>query len=531
MALMNAIKNSMLKFLGINPNMSIPNFIINESETHMTAVLRNQLWYRGDPVELEQFYKQLGESDTAIFSKTVKNKFWAAVPNGNVSVRKIHSGLPAMIVDTLSNLIVSDMMEPVLNTQDKSRWEEFCTENDFEDIVADALTQVMVSGDGAFKINVDPEISMQPLVEFYPSDKVDYEYKSGKLQCVTFKTEYRHENKCYVLFENYAKNSVSYNLKTTNNHEVPLDTIPETAMLEDVVFSGDYIMAVPFKLFKSPKYCDRGQSLYEKKSDNFDALDEIISTWVDAVRAGRVKQYIPTSLIPKRDDGTEMAPDVFNPYYVVSADLGEDGKSKVEVVQGNINTDQLLNSYVTVLDLCLQGLISPSTLGIDVKKLDNAESQREKEKTTMYTRDNIIKVLQKVLSQLFDVVLKTQDNIRLVSPPAEKYEATFEWGQYANPSFEAIIETMVKAKQGQVMSTERIVDELYGDNMDEDEKAEEVLRIKEEYGSPSFETEPPAIGDDANLFGKDNEQYESDDAEGTRPVTEPEDTAPNGENK
>ena len=41
--------------------------------------------------------------------------------------------------------------------------------------------------------------------------------------------------------------------------------------------------------------------------------------------------------------------------------------------------------------------MSPSTLGIDVKKLDNAEAQREKEKATLYSRNNIVGQLQKVL--------------------------------------------------------------------------------------------------------------------------------------
>ena len=43
--------------------------------------------------------------------------------------------------------------------------------------------------------------------------------------------------------------------------------------------------------------------------------------------------------------------------------------------QPSIPHDSYLASYVTALDLCLQGVISPSTLGIDVKKLDNAEAQ------------------------------------------------------------------------------------------------------------------------------------------------------------
>ena len=74
--------------------------------------------------------------------------------------------------------------------------------------------------------------------------------------------------------------------------------------------------------------------------------------------------------------------------------MDEKGENKVQTDQPVIPHDSYLASYVTALDLCLQGIISPSTLGIDTKKLDNAEAQREKEKTTLYTRNAIVEALQ-----------------------------------------------------------------------------------------------------------------------------------------
>jgi hypothetical protein len=77
--------------------------------------------------------------------------------------------------------------------------------------------------------------------------------------------------------------------------------------------------------------------------------------------------------------------------------------------------------------------------------------------------------------------------------PAEEYESTWEWGQYANPAFEAQVETIGKAKQYGIMSLEKCVDELYGDSMDKKEKAEEVARLKAE----NAETVPePQVADD-----------------------------------
>lgn len=497
-------KGFILNWLGIEPVKQDVHILVHEAVTHAANVLKNQLWYRGDPIELEQFYKQLAETDVNIYSTTIKSKFWAAVPKGDVCIRKIHSGLPAMIVDTLSDIVVNDMMEPDMDEFLHERWANFCKENELRDITVEALQKVLVTGDGAFKINIDTDLSDQPLLEFYGADMVDYEYKRGKLQAIVFKTEYCKDKTKYQLHERYGKGTVQYKLFGPNGKEYPLDTIEETQGLTDVTFTGNYIMGVPLKIYKSPKYKNRGQSILDKKADAFDALDETLSTWLDGVRASRVKQYIPENLIPKNKDGIPLKPDVFNPWISINGQLAEEDNGKIETVQGEFNTQSLTESYITFLDVCLQGILSPSTLGIDVKKLDNADAQREKEKTTMYTRDTIIKAFKCAIEQLFDVVMRTQDNMLGKQPPEEGYKATFEWGQYANPSFEAQVETLVKAKQGQIMSTEKIVDELYGDTMDEDEKAEEVARIKEEYGGGAM-MEEPSVGDNDMFGGEEGE--------------------------
>ena len=72
-----------------------------------------------------------------------------------------------------------------------------------------------------------------------------------------------------------------------------------------------------------------------------------------------------------------------------------------------------------------------------------------------------------------------------------------EFGEYANPSFEAVVETVAKAKQGGVMSIEASIDELYGDTKDEEWKQEEIKRLKEEQGIA--EMEEPSLEDDVNI--------------------------------
>lgn len=55
-------------------------------------------------------------------------------------------------------------------------------------------------------------------------------------------------------------------------------------------------------------------------------------------------------------------------------------------------------------------------------------------------------------------------------------------GEYANPSFESVVETIGKARTSGTMSIEAGVDEMYGDSKDEEWKKKEVSRIKQENG-------------------------------------------------
>lgn len=165
--------------------------------------------------------------------------------------------------------------------------------------------------------------------------------------------------------------------------------------------------------------------------------------------------------------------------------MSEKAENKVQTDQPAIPHESYLASYCTALDLCLQGVISPSTLGIDVKKLDNAEAQREKEKATLYTRNAIIEALQETLPELVSTCINAY-NI-LIHKPVEEVMVNIPFGEYANPSFESQVETIGKAKTQGIMSIERVVEELYGDSLDEHCKQEEIQRLKIEQGIADVE--------------------------------------------
>lgn len=484
------VKSMIQGWLKIMPAVN-QTIVLQEKLPREIEILRSQLWYRGDSFELHQFFTQLGIKSGG---------FWSSVPNTN-KVRKIHSGLPAIIADTLAYIVYSDMDDLKFNSKGENEWNEI-TDNDkgnfvFTQLICKAIIYTLVDGDGAFKISVDDDLSSYPIVEFVGADNVDYIYSRGILKEVIFKSTYKQKSSVYQLEEHYGKGYIESHLYNQNGKEKSLDTVPELKGISPLVeFDGDYIMAVPLKFYASTKYSNRGKSIFDGgKSDCFDALDEVISQWWDAIRAGRVSKYIPADKIPRNpDNGDLRRVNSFGTEFIeLSPSLGDDkSSSKIEVVQPDIKYDAFVSSYTNCLLMCLQGLVSPATLGIDVGKMQSADAQREKKDITGNTRNTITTTLEKAIPQLVSAILKTYDNMQEKAP--QEYDVTVSFGEYGAPDFDSRVETIGKASTYGIMSVKTQVDELWGSSKEDDWKKSEVERIKQEKGL--IEGEPPAVGDE-----------------------------------
>lgn len=474
------IKKGIRSWLQVQPAQPYAIQIQEVMDFELSAI-RNRIWYRGDSNEIEQMYRQ--NPDYAD-----KTKFWACKSSPGMEMRKIHTGLPSLIVRVLSSIIMADMNDLEFDSAaQENTWKDIKKDNKFRKQFEKSLKEALYIGDGAYKITMNTDISEYPLVEWYPGERIEFQRERGRLREVVFKTPYTADHRQYVLHEHYGYGYIESRLYCEEK-EVPLTAIDATKELAPILqFDKKLIMAVPFMIYESTKYEGRGGSIFDGKLDNFDAFDEVWSQWMDALRAGRAKTYIPECLIPRNPEtGETMKPNAFDNRYIASgSDMSENGKNEIDTEQPVIPHDSYLASYCTALDLCLQGIISPSTLGIDVKKLDNAEAQREKEKTTLYTRDAIIEALEEMLPELVSTCINTCNVIQ--NKAIEEVNVSVSFGEYANPSFESQVETVSKGKQGGIMSIEASVEELYGDSKEEEWKKEEIKRLKAEQGIVDME--------------------------------------------
>lgn len=481
----NALKNAIKSFLNLTEANGL-SLQIDELLDFEANAFVNEIWFRGDGYEIEQLYQSIPD---------YKYSFWGATMTKGLEIRKIHTGLPKLIVNTLTNICVDDMQDIKIQHLGKDNaWKEIEKENDFKNLVKKAVRKALVTGDGAFKISLDTDISQYPIIEFYEADRIDVKRKRGRVREIRFKKLYRKAGVSYTLKECYGYGYIEYKLYDSYDNEIGLEKLDKTKDLQNVYFDNSLILAEYLSFFTSDKYEGRGQSVFDSKRDNFDALDEVWSQWIDAIRSNRTKTYIPEDLLPRDPmTGSVKYGNAFdNRFIATGTPMQENAQSKIEIQNGTFASDSYVNTYITALDLCLQGLISPSTLGIDTKKLDNAEAQREKEKTTLYTRQTIVYSLQNTIEGLIDKVFKCMNILN--QEALEDTEAEVGFGEYANPSFESQIETVGKAKTQGVMSIESIIEELYGDSKTDEWKAEEVKRIKNEQGITELE-EPSIVND------------------------------------
>lgn len=491
MSFMDNIRKKMQSWLQINPPVAM---MINISEIYdfQGNAIKNRIWYRGEPNELEQLYWQIPQHQMI-----KETKFWSSHPTPGMEMRKLHTGLPSNIVDILAKIVstsVNDFIFTKNNEVEKLWTEHIDPENHIKDLIERSIKQALYIGDGAYKISIDPELSDYPIIEFFPGDRVEFKCKRGRIREIIFKTVFTDKPRPVELREIYGKGYIDYEL-TDGDSILDMSVDPRFADLARVEWDGDEILAVPLKFYESDRWENRGQSIYDKKIDAFDAFDEVFSQWLDALRAGRTKTYIPEVLIPRDPNtGLVLKPNAFdNRYIQTDSDLSEHGGNKITTEAGEIQYDGYIATYTAALELCLQGIISPATLGIDIKKLDNAEAQREKEKATLYTRDAIIEALQPALIKLVEIAVATYYRMLKIDTPEFEVDVTFEG--YANPSFESQIETVAKGRTAGIMSIEACVDELYGDDREDGWKKAEVLRLKSEQGL--LDVDEPAVNADS----------------------------------
>lgn len=492
MILREWIKNKILKKQGVerlseDPNSARLTFISDADNIKIEEIQANKVWYLGDGNELLNFYTQrqaIGFANNPIYNRNKRNYFWSLSAE-ECQIKRVHSGVPNMIITTLTNIIGMPDIKC-------DGWDEIAEANDFKNkLTQQARPLTMAEGFGAWKINFNTKLCNQPLWEYYEGEFVEYIYKAGILIGIVFKSYYQKDNKNYVLLETRyraAGNSyVVYELfeLRKSNEVIPVDKsiLPELGDLKNIVIPNyNNMLAVPSRYFYDPLNPKYGKSIYAGKLDLFDMLDEI---WSQASQTNRVStpvEYYNPDIIGRGPNGMPSLPNLYNRQFVMKSGIpdGEGNLNKdIDTTQPDLNFDKYGGLAKDILDYILTGILSPATLGIDISRKDNAEAQREKEKVSIMTRNNIIAAETIMLRQMVKLSLDLKQYLTTGQIIEQEYEIDVKYNEFANPSFENQIQILGSAWVNGELSTAKYVDLLWGDKLDDEAKLAEIQWLED----------------------------------------------------
>jgi len=465
-----------------NPNDGRLTFIANNDDIKREEIQANKVWYLGSGDELLNFYTQrqaISFAKNPIYNRNKRNYFWSLSAE-ECNIKRVHSGIPNMIITTLTNVIGM----PDIKCEG---WDEIEQENDFNrKLTQQARPLTLAAGYGAWKVNFNTTLSKMPLWEYYDGEYVEYIYKAGLLIGIIFKTFYKKDDKDYVLLETrYIKDGnscIKYELfKFGKSDEVePVDKsiFPELGELEDLVIPNyNRILAVPSRYFYDPLNPQYGKSVYAGKLDMFDMLDEI---WSQASQTNRVStpiEYYNPDALDRSVNGSLGVPNLYNRQFVQKSGVPDgEGNLSDDIIttQPDLNFDKYGGLAKDVLDYILTGILSPASLGIDIAKKDNADAQREKEKVTIMTRNNVIDAETIMLRNIVRISLDIKQYLENSEIVMKDYEIDIKYNEFANPSFENELQILGPAWINGEISTEKYVDLLWGDKIDDESKAKEI---------------------------------------------------------
>jgi len=494
------------------------------------------IWYLGDSDRLKNFFTRanaISYNMDPLYNENKKSYFWA-VSSTEHDIKRTHSGHPRNIVDTLVYIM---SIPNITNDSDKTETvnknlQKILKANNFkQQITQQSRPLTLVEGWGAWKINWDKKLSDYPILLYYRADRVDFIYQSNQLRAIIYKDFYQDEDaKNYVLYETRRLGDYTdpdtkvtttslfiekelYEI-TPSDQLIPckLDRLPQLKDIvpQIIIQNFKHFLGYPNIFYHDVSEEFYGRSIFTGKTDIFDDLDQCMSQGANAVRRSTVHEYFNTLYLETDPvTGLPIQPDAFDRKYIKyagarGADGDAAGSQPVQVVQPNINFQQYSDEERNLLMTAISGIMSPATLGIDIAKKDNADAQREKEKVTIFTRNNLLDEEETVFEHICSDLLVAYELMNLKEGESLKcteYQINVQYAEFANDSFEKRLEAIQTGWAGGIMSDEMAIDMLYGDSISKETKDRE-LKFLQDQRQKAEQIPPEQNPDEQGGFGK-----------------------------
>jgi len=488
------------------------------------ALNEYMVWYHGDATRLSEYYSAFMGGDNA------RSRYFYAVSRYEKN-KKTHSGLPKAIVDTLCNTtgiptyeIDANMDDPLLSDIDRENLKAYKEErdallnaiaefNDLSNIVKqEARAKTLVVGGGAFIVSdlrgVDETLE-KPIIEFVDERECEILTVGNIFKGVVRYVKYVHDEtrEKFTLIEKRTYNQIENRLwNDSKNAPASLIDLPETEHLEPIqTLTIDMIPAVPIR-YKNG-YKSYGNSIFDGKLDLFDDLDQTASQIAELVRKGTPTTYIDAAFIETKTvngKSVSLTPNAFNRELVtVASSKDQNAKREIRTEQPSLNIVPIIDVMTSQTIQILQGILSPSSLGIEVQRNNNAEAMREKEKVTLVTRDDIIDNEKVAVAKLLKLAMRVDDVMN--SRKFQDDDIAVDYPEYASPTFEQTVATILPLWMADAISPEQFAKMLHTDTLTEADLQKEIAYLTEKKKSPAMSF------DDAFPEDEDGVPQESED--------------------
>ena len=411
------------------------------NDRHLTRrVLENSVWYSGIEQDLQYFYKtQAPKFIKSNQQSESLNYFWNKADS---DIRKIHSGFPQLICEKMADLLTSSGYEIKVEGKNEEELQEeldaLLEDNDFKTLLIKSIETESWSGGVSWKISYNPTISEYPIIEAWEPEHYNCTVICGRVMEDIFYIYYEKNNVTYRLSEIYGVDKtkgayIDYRLDQLvydgNGQEekgryvnVSLAELEQTKDLKKIVFNGYFKKLSLYKANKLPNSEFRntyiGESDYAGSYGMFDAVDEILSTFIQEYRDGKLYRYFPEEYLPKGTDGKATAINNFKKDHIIYKDSPSENVAdqKIQYEQGDIRIEKHIEGYkMAVQNILNNAGLSPLTVGITgFESIDaSAESQQEREKVSIRTSNKKVgmwtEFLQKILTIALELRLMTKN--------------------------------------------------------------------------------------------------------------------------
>lgn len=182
--------------------------------------------------------------------------------------------------------------------------------------------------------------------------------------------------------------------------------------------------------------------------------------------------------------------------------------SPVIATQPQINFSAYSTEAIQILIQIVNGIIAPATLGIDIAKKDNAEAEREKEKVTIFTRNNLVNIERKILTNLFNELLCAKELMTTGAITVDKYEIAVTFPEFADDSFENKITLLGDQLDKGNISPKMYLSKLYNGKLEQSQYDEELAYLQEMHKPEQEEEMSPGTDPMSEMMGGDPNESE-----------------------